>query len=443
MPSFCVTGEFLTETARNFVLEGSPDRAFQLLQCVGDGQCTMPVLSGKKRLVGDSHSGISFDDELPDVSAAYIQDVERFYAGRMRINKQWYRPKAYVTGGNKEDARYAFAVTGRGIPLLDNQEAMHQFGKARVDYYCYPGEIVVALNQPTRLGGVFAQWGAHTIFEPCGEIPVWMTAPSSPSEALRRFRAAGYELEEREPHRLRRAPRRLVDGGRAADREAADEEAERRREEEELQRLRDYQKEILKRAGSDLFLLKWGDKEARVPRVPFECYALSRCALRQFMPPWTPVCPQGMKLMMDNQLHTDWMVGAGLFEFTAYYRDDALQKAVLEEVARIQEHYGSFQCAVLNDAGEVTGVIGEEVLVLPNLDPNHLQEMVDAKAVITEAGGAAAHLVSVAREKGLTIVRDVDARKKYGQGMLVNINPAEGKVRVFTFYGDDHKPFIP
>jgi phosphohistidine swiveling domain-containing protein len=148
-----------------------------------------------------------------------------------------------------------------------------------------------------------------------------------------------------------------------------------------------------------------------------------------------------MKLQMDDQNHTDWMVGAGLGEeLWASYWDEDIRRASWDELFRVQEEYSRSEVAVLCPGPSATGRVvkgkrGERsavgaVVLLPNLDPAFLEATLDVAAVITEQGGAVAHLVSVGRERALPIVRVKDALKRYLEGMRVTVDTEQAEVKV-------------
>jgi len=62
---FVVTGEFITNHARNLMKEGRPDAAMNVLDCL-DGMSAgqkMDVLEGRAKLVGDSSAGITLEND--------------------------------------------------------------------------------------------------------------------------------------------------------------------------------------------------------------------------------------------------------------------------------------------------------------------------------------------------------------------------------------------
>jgi len=347
------------------------------------------------------------------------------------------------------------------IPTLDaaysedGRASLMRFTMLRNQYYAGPGEQAFIAGKEV------------VICEPVSAPPSWWPEQTDPAAALKAYRAAGRHLEDRaeqsasqkgssRPQKidLKREARELSEARQKVqeqERRAAELEAEEIAEEERFQaRLREYQQEILKQAAGDLFELKWetpeGPRSAMVPRAPFECQILKRTSLRDLAAPWKPVCPQGLKMMMDDPYHTDWMVGAGLFDFAEWYEvNSPLNRAAWEAGREIQKRLGSFQCAVLHDPGALGEIFGMAVapgtetdcaaiLVLPNLDPKYLEDMCrpNIRAIITGAGGAAAHLAQVAMERQIPIVRVEGDVEKYPVGNFYTIYPQQGRIELDT-----------
>ena len=81
-------------------------------------------------------------------------------------------------------------------------------------------------------------------------------------------------------------------------------------------------------------------------------------------------------------------------------------------------------CRTLVDAGPVTGVVGEDVLVLEDMHPDNVALLAGRRALLVERGGAAAHLAQVAREMGtLTVMLVPGAVTRFPRGTLVVIDP--------------------
>lgn len=75
-----------------------------------------------------------------------------------------------------------------------------------------------------------------------------------------------------------------------------------------------------------------------------------------------------------------------------------------------------------------------EIAVIRNAGPDYVyaaQEAIEqGGALITEAGGSMAHLVTVFRDQNLRIVRVPDARKLYPAGRSATVDCDKGQVRL-------------
>ncbi|APU88935.1 hypothetical protein Rctr197k_130 [Virus Rctr197k] len=432
-----IEGEGLVQIARDLLLSEKPAQAWRLLAqgLIGEantGALAEAILDGKKTLIGDSATGIKAADEDPNAVVDYLKTVRYIYGGRIQLDRVWHRPKAYVSMYGPEDIAGDFE-----IPVLADFSVVRHFNIKRTSYYARRGEIVVEVlkhpDHPTNIRGRLL------LFEPCGELPHWWHPPSTPGDAVRDFLAAGRTLEERhceiqtpKPARLTKTkPARLTKTQRARE-QAEDNAREAAYEAKREAKLEEMRAKIVEQAGGDWFNLAYeADGEipagsVRVPRAPFICWALAGTDLRTLAPEWETVSPIGMKLMLDNPYHTDWMIGAGL-ELEAYHSHPA-QTAAAQKMFELQEQYGHYECAVLVTGPELEGVVGEDIVVMPDLHPSRIDQLILARAVITEKGGALAHLAVVALERSITILRVPDATIRYPKGMRLKIAPSEGKI---------------
>lgn len=251
----------------------------------------------------------------------------------------------------------------------------------------------------------------------------------------------------------------IVDEGAAQE---AQDQIDLERDELYKRRLVAYQKQILEQANGDLFELSWeeskGDEldkawgrngnipagKVQVPRAPFLRWAFAKMKMYEdFLQPWQNVCPSGMKMPLDNQDHTDWVVGAGLDPANRelLYYPSPLADAAMNKVRDLQNEFSEAGrgITVLVDGPWASGRVvhgkpnlpSEEgsVVVLPNLHPKYLVSTAHACAVITEEGGATAHLAQIGRDRLLPMVRISGALEKYTEGVEVIVDTANRKVQ--------------
>lgn len=460
-----VTGEFMTETARSLFLSDRPANAWRLLTrgLQGDGieACATAIIDGKKKLVGDSTVGIGVKPERKRVAAAVHKAARSIYAGRVRIDGAWYRPRAEVIDFGPDDVpptplrqfedhpyrRAEDGHLGEILPILRN------FFRSRVAFYAREGEKIVEVLRTETMPLHSVKVGARTflIFEPVGEPPFWWDEIRSPGAALEDFFAAGRTLGD-ESWEARFGSRGRSDA--EEDDVAARVEEERvtpqTAEQEEIRialeevswqrRLREIRERVLAQAAGDHFEMAYTPEpeEGRepatvilsVPRAPFECWALRRTGLAHLAPPWVPVSPSGMKLTMDDPCHTDWLVAVGFNPRVTSAYSGPIHEASMSASFALQERLGHYECMVLSRGDQLflSGVVGKEIAVLPDLHPDRLDEVLRSQAVLTQAGGELSHLAQVATERRIPILLVPDALRRFPAGSRVNLYPDEGVV---------------
>lgn len=465
---FSVTGEYLTRIARDIFLSDMPSKAWRLLvtslisDTPGEAEhVAAKLLDGKLKLIGDSASGIGATEDTD--SAGYIKAAKFIYAGRVKVNGRWWQPRAEVTDVGPDDARYAMKKCGP-VPTYMNTKGMEDFGRIRTEFYSQTGECVLDV---TRKRGE-QHYEDFIIFKPVGEPPAWWQENTTPTDALNAFLKAGNRLESEswsdtfgsiarnvksedddddesladepstsEPSTSELSPsakatiakaNRAITEARKAfiDAKYAEEDARRKAEREDIR----------KRVLDQVAQTNTGTIELRnhddvlvktVPRAPFMNWALRRTPMKHLAPPWKLVSRSGMKLPLDDPYHTDWWLGAGLELDENVYSGD-VQDAAFHTMFELQRELGNFECAVIVTGDDVSGVIGKKIVVLPDLHPDRLEAMSKALAVITETGGAMAHLAQVALERQIPIVMVPDACVRYRDGMTVTICPSDGRI---------------
>jgi phosphohistidine swiveling domain-containing protein len=260
---------------------------------------------------------------------------------------------------------------------------------------------------------------------------------------------------EIEAERLREDYRLAQEITDEAAREEAEDQIDAEREALRLRRLADLRVVILKQAGDDLLDLSWNvvmnhdNTEVRVPagavkvpRAPFLHWAFARMKMfEEQLPPWQTVCPPGMKMMNDDPYHTDWVVGAGLDpdDRSLLYYPGPVADAAMQLAHELQDKFDKpSPIHVLVDGPHAIGPVHHgkrkkpcpagAIVVLPNLHPDYVITIEDAVGVITEEGGAVAHLAQVGRERNLPIVRIENALKRFAPDEQIVIDTASRSV---------------
>lgn len=477
--TFVIHGETITQTAREAVVEGRFDRGYEILMdsLVGmTADYAMKILSGEYRLVGSNND--VFMEEDPD-SADYKAQLEDMYGGCVRIEGRVMRPYAVVTMWGPEDFNRQVTPT-RGSDFVEAryasgiEEGINLAGRS-LFYADDPARDVLKTTSVKYLppSGRLSE-EHHILFKDVSGFPDMMVKTVKTIEEAvifhkDRLREVGYDCEfpkevyagredQTTPHY---EPRRVVTTFDAAERtpyktepriKSDDELREQRiRDEQRAEKLKqdlaEWKQQIIEQANGDFMELTWEDdagniQSVMIPSAPFENWALWRTDGAMLAKPWTTVCPSGLKMVMDDPYHTDWMVGAGLP--LDWMSDDKQAAAAYDLQYTIQDEKLDFKIPVLCGEGIATGEIvhlnkgdrlpAGKIGIIKNAGPDYVEAAYDAinngGALITEAGGSMAHLVTVGRGAGLRLVRIPDARKKLVVGITVDINCSNGSVLV-------------
>ena len=468
---FTITGGALTRHVRDLMLSDEPSKAWRTIVdgLHGNGiEAIAPrVLDGLAEFTGNSSQGIAVSDRTDN---KYREQLHYIYGGRLRHRGQWYRPVAYITHFGTEDATHAT----RSLGFAPNKLSLgfSAWADQRASYYMDNTELAFELQVENQTRTV--------IFELCSEPPVWWPALPNPQAALDAALKVGRRLDTRGPETAReerelrarflatedhatpnedgelepmRGTRHLDAPARAPRvTELRELTASEERDFELDESVLDWRAAILAQAKDEWIELRAGDDGtgeviARVPKAPFICWAIRRTPLYHLMPAWTPVCPSELKQQGDDPYHTDWYIGAGFDLSRRYSHTDELGSAALRIFSRLQEELCGFQCAVLSPgppgAEEIEGRVGDDIVVLADLNPDHLSEILTARAVITEQGGELAHLAQVAMERSIPMLLCRDARKLYPKGKLVRVDPSNGAIRISLFDPSKDLGYLP
>ena len=195
----------------------------------------------------------------------------------------------------------------------------------------------------------------------------------------------------------------------------------------------------------------------RVPKAPFELWAVAQSNGSHLVAPWTAVSPVGVKQGADDPFHTDWMLGAGLDPQDMRDADanpfkEELSSAAYMARTAVEKRLLGFKASILLQGPTVVGRVHLPVSyedMPPEMDEDGLPPISVFKdagpdwlavavatlnlggAVVVERGGTVTHLVSVLRESNAgPILRVEKARKIYPQGSLLKIEPASGSVKL-------------
>lgn len=452
---FRLLGDNFTGLVRNVFLEGDPAKAIRMivngLNGDGIGPIAQQVLDGTHRFTGDETSGFGVEE---DSNPEYVQQVRWAYAGRVKLrnHKGWFVPRAVVQNLGTRDAQFARdrgATRSRYVGTCEDDVL-----RDRASYYADEGEVGLVIK------GEFGSMGKNpmVIFEPCDPPPSWWEPLRTPGQALQSMIDAEHKLEtvgdeaEDPDDEVSVDPVYSRVGGRTAvSEEMAAESLQRAREAKRQDpafqqfrydfEIKSYRQKVRTAAGEDYIPLYNEDDVVvgKVPRKPFLNWALGRTTLAHLAPLWKSVSPSGLKMGSDNPHHTDAVLGAydsdgNDFPFTydkGWDYDSQAHRWFINTLCRVQREMGGFDAAVLSggECEHVYGTVGEDILVLPNLNPKYLDGVLRAKAVITQEGGAVCHLAQVAMEQNIPILRVPDAIEKFRVGVSVKVDPKRGRIQ--------------
>ena len=422
MAHFRIDGDTITQAARNRLLSEEPGQAWRLLtegllgRSPGDTEnAARQVLDGKMKLVGNETDGLELvpDDE----GESYLEEVRGIYAGRVRKDGRWWRPVRVVTDFGPEDH------TSQSFGPRFSGDRNWIDAARRTEHYAEPDERVFPV--PSHGRGML-------IFEQVSEPPFWWDSPRTPDAAWLEFQAAGHTLQIDGWSERYGNSSQVSYHAPPPNPATVEEEAEAEAEEEEYRlRLASIAAKVIEQAGEDTFTREFDGGTLTIARAPFIRWALDRTALRHLAPPWVPVSTSGLKLPNDNPNHTDWWLGAGLDLKDVY--GSPIAEAANGWAFEFQRDLGDFQAQVITGGGSVEGEVGKDILVIPDLHPDHLEAMLRSKAVITGVGGKLAHLALMATERGIPIMLVPGAVEKFPEKSIVRIDPSQGLVELSPY----------
>ncbi len=487
---FSISGDFVTEMARDHLREGSWRKGYHFLMDSLEGidaQLVLDILQGKKKLTGVN------DLDIEDDSAEAQQDIKTSLDWQFRhcfkFRDRIYQPYGRVSVFKREDWHFARKVRSGEDPCMAGnlqwRSVFEQLGQKvkgfnpwsnyetelslRPFYYARtPATDVMLVSEVPGVGQVSILCRERNL-----DVPLWYEMPTD-AHAVIRAMALSRQLPEltdddadlyfAEDHVEGEdetvAPRFVTPTTRPAAPvqdfpASAAPTLDDTRDDDEFS-LQDHAdimcKQIAAQADADAEYgwldLSTFDKKAgrnvtlRVPHRAFICAALGRAKAYHLMPEYSPRCPSGMKMYNDDRFHTDAWVGAGLPLDDAYIDELPEQRLFMSELYELQRKLLKFPFDVLarGKANHVYGEVthnpdeadAEKVLVLETADPVHADAAMRSKAVIVETGSKLAHLVIVSREEGVPVIRMEGAREKFKEGRRVSIDFDEGKVELWS-----------
>jgi phosphohistidine swiveling domain-containing protein len=486
--SLRIMASVFNDRAREIVLSGEWPEAQRFLKKCLPGitvEGCYRIMSGETRLVNVGPSEVAFAEDAgqPQRLAEddeYVANLARKWCAVLRTKFGYHVPYAWVSDYGIKDIENDedYAARGRYLCCGGEPEALPREATWRANGRAYlarplhyledkANDIAIELDvgRIPELKPLASGWTLPVLFRKLAEPPPWIEATMNPVDCVIAWFKNGGALKRTGYSTI------YGDSSRSAfvpsvgalpvvpTREAkAEAEAEDRRAEEDIrQRCETTRAAVIAQAnaqGSEGWMeIVAGERTLRVPRAPFEHWALHRCGADHLSLPWKTCSVSGLKVGMinDDPLHTDWMLGAGLDTQSVHWygidQDSELIEAAMDAMETVQHEKLGFECNVLAGAGQVTGrafvaAHGRaempepgDVLVLPDSGAGWLEHVMAAcgdgqGAVIVARGGALAHLVVEGRAAGCRIVRVPDATRIYVEGQTVCVDCDNGKANV-------------
>lgn len=481
---FSITGEFVTQMARTWVMEGDYKRALKMLTGDLPGftyEMAVDLLTGRSKLVGVDDLYLEEDD--PSKCEEYLKQVGYLYDGRWSYRGTTYVPRSKVTNYGPHDGAtvlsdtpYRAFIESHGLYPAGVKVPDGAYWERAKNYCEAPEDVAVFVCvDPTKP----LASSSFVIWKVAKEAPPWLTEHSCVNEAFaaytqqHRVRETGHlevygkplhtscykttqtsaGLEDVSEVLAEGLPSKVLEEMRDDLRGETDEECEDRLGAAITARALRWQAAIKQQAAGNFVEKEWNGTTYQIPKVPLErwCLAMIQRGYDAHgsdkvlkMPEWTNVCPPGLKMLMDNQDHSDWLVGAGFCLEQDYARNSKFRQWMDDLLFSYQEEIYGFEVAVFVGKGMGFGITKQaddptlgpgDVLVVPNAGPQYqLAAQLVCKEpmgfVICEVGGPLAHLVTVGKELGIKLIRVKDAMRVLQPSCLVEADFDKGKFRI-------------
>ncbi|AKU43628.1 hypothetical protein CPT_Seuss102 [Caulobacter phage Seuss] len=439
---FSIDGEYITDLVRTRVREGRWDWSLKLLMEDLHGMTydiALRILKGDAKLTGVNSLELADDDDQE-----YKRQLAWHFAGvYVASDGRFMRPYAIVTSWGPDDM-VPEANGPRRNPKYIHNSLFYADDPVKDTHYVLNGDFKSHTRNCLMSRGniLFKEIRGfpHAFFEHAGlERPQEAIDNYLAAEHVPRLYERGYikpDLDNVVIMATKAAPPRPAS---TLQKFLAAERAPKRSTDE-------LRREIDNAAGDERFDMEVDGVIHSIPTRPFENWALNRTGWWHLAPKWDPICPQGLKMMGDDPYHSDWIIGGGFEPSDWHFAGDGpLNNAAYEAMEEVQKRYFNAKIPILSGSGKVEGRIahiepkgrlpdGCQVGVIKNAGPDYVYAAQDAiqrgAVLITEVGGAVAHLVTVFREQDLKIVRVEGALKKYPPNRWVRVDLTAGTIEL-------------
>lgn len=481
---FTITGEYLTEAAKSLVVEGRWNDGLNILLESIDGmtyEMALPILKGNSKMIGLSSHDENTLDLKDDDDTNHKELIDFQQQQKIFIEGVWYKIGYSEYFPFKEDIYklvgnpYYVTHKGQGIGLvmeptstppswmtmeLRKQTIQHVVDKFGISPEENRDKREIRLEVDARMARAptpdeIRNMNEEEFFlqgkEP-NEIIKYAKDKTAAIEAENaRLEDELFDMRSYNEQWVKDNPRSVTAmhntmkklGMPSVDEYIKDTmEMSNLTDDERADKIVGFKVKILEQADGDFVRETIAGVEYDIPRAPLMHWAAGRFAnkgIKQLLPDWTPVSPHNLKVAGDNPCHSDFMIGAGM-DLNAFYNEsEDMKDDLLTLKSKIEQEQFGRECSILSGrgchlgtvfkSGETPDTTGSKILVVPNLGPRYYEDALKADVIISERGGATAHLVNVFREEEKPIVRIEGAMAKYFSEEMVIVDLNKGIVR--------------
>jgi hypothetical protein len=183
---FKVDGEFLTNLARNLVLEGECEKATNILKkgiCNIGYDIVVSILNGDKKFIGINDLDLISDDS----SLEYVQKLKRKFSGTLSKAGKFWKPYAFVSFNCYKDIDKKYTSVNKynnysgPIPLKENT-AFKAWAMSRNTFYMDDRKNDMAIECAYNGTKKCILWAEYE-----ENIPFWIEKETEPQVALDKF----------------------------------------------------------------------------------------------------------------------------------------------------------------------------------------------------------------------------------------------------------------
>lgn len=405
--AFVVTGNYLTNYARELVLEKEWANAISFLRESFEDMSLNQIeeiLNGKQHLIGDSNAGI-YMEENNDKN--YIEKLKDVYLEDLFFeNNKLYGFDQIV---NIKDIVEIYPVLKKEdiITVIKNTFGCNE-------------SVVFTLDEQNWL-----------LAEPVSknEIPTFFDK-NWISETAKKYYQETHKVDQESIPSYKEV--KIED---SFEDEENDKLKELRKEEKELyEQIMNACKE--RNVEWKEFSIELDDGKKYTRKVPMEilkAYCSNRYGSAHYY--WKPVSYSGMKMMNDSPFHTDLWLAMGFSLEDDFYDDNSLNCRIFYGITTEYRFAGtdlgtffkltnipmkSFTGNVVNENSKK--ITDKDILVLPNANLKYESIALKAGVVVVETGSALSHLAIVGKQESLPVILMKDATKLLKLHATVSIN---------------------